>query len=62
MNLETVRGLSYEKLGANYDALQTLDEHTKLDGFVMVPSTNYLKLNLIWLGLMRSGKKGTWRN
>ena len=42
INLETVRGSSYErvqvfyeKLNKNYDAFQTLDEHTKLDGFVM---------------------------
>ncbi|XP_028415672.1 uncharacterized protein LOC114539136 [Dendronephthya gigantea] len=42
INLETVRGSShdrvqvfYEKLSRNYDALRTLDEHAKLDGFVM---------------------------
>jgi hypothetical protein len=40
--LDIVRGSSYEKvqsfyekLSVSYDALQTLDEHTKLDGFVM---------------------------
>ena len=42
VNLDTVKGSSYEKvlafyekLSRNYDALQTLGEHTKLDGFVM---------------------------
>jgi hypothetical protein len=42
INLPTVRGSSYEKilafyerLSKNYDALQTLGEHDKLDGFVM---------------------------
>ena len=42
VNLETVVGSSYgkveafyEKLSVNYDALRTLHEHTKLDGFVM---------------------------
>jgi seryl-tRNA synthetase len=42
VNLPKVRGSSYEKilayyerLSKNYDALQTLGEHEKLDGFVM---------------------------
>jgi hypothetical protein len=42
VNLPTVRGCSYEKILAfyecltkNYDALQTLGEYEKLDGFVM---------------------------
>ena len=42
VNLPTVRGSSYEKilafyehLSKNYDALQTLGEHEKLNGFVM---------------------------
>jgi hypothetical protein len=42
VNLPTGRGCSYEKILAfyerltkNYDALQTLGEHEKLDGFVM---------------------------
>ena len=41
VNLPTVKGFSYEKiltfyehLSKNYDALQTLGEHEKLDGFV----------------------------
>ena len=42
VNLATVKGSSYERvlgfyesLSKNYDALQTLGEHEKLDGFVM---------------------------
>ena len=42
VNLDAVKGKSYEqvqafydRLSANYDALRTLDEHAKLDGFVM---------------------------
>ena len=42
VNLATVKGSSYERVlgfyesfSKNYDALQTLGEHEKLDGFVM---------------------------
>ena len=41
VNLDVVKGKSYElvqafyKLSVNHDALQTLKEHAKLDGFVM---------------------------
>ena len=42
VNLVTVKGSSYERISVfyeslikNYDALQTLGEHEKLDGFVM---------------------------
>ena len=65
VNLVTVKGSSYkrilgfyESLSKNYDALQTLGKHEKLDGFVMCTIN---KLPHVKPGLVRStmaGKSG----
>ena len=65
VNLVTVKGSSYkrilgfyESLSKNYDALQTLGRHKKLDGFVMCTIN---KLPHVKPGLVRStmtGKSG----